>query len=131
MSPRVSIKIRDAISRLTAEAARESESSAIKEAARATGALPVHTDMSGALALTSNGDVIQYDFETGTTSAPEENWRIAALTKAARRFPELRDLAPPRPNSAVDCPSCSGRGVILGNMDCGTCFGTGWTAQSK
>ena len=125
----VNMSIRDAITRLTAEA-RDSASAAVREAATVTGALPVHIEMGGALALTADGDIVQYDFETGTTNVPEEVWRIAALVKAARRFPELRDLVPPRPIGAVDCPACGGRGLILGDMDCGTCIATGWIAQS-
>ena len=131
MTSRVSIKTSEAIRRLAAKAAQEPGSSVIKEVAQATGALPVHADMGGALAVTPEGDVIQYDFETGATSAPEGNWRILALAKAARRFSELRELAPPKPNSAVVCPSCGGRGVTLGNADCGACWGTGWTTLPK
>lgn len=116
-----------AIRRLAEEAAQQSEGSATKEAAHATGSLPVHTDMGGALAVTPDGEVVHYDFETGATKAPEENWRIYALAKAARRFPELLDLAPPRPQGAVTCSSCSGLGVVLEGLDCGTCLGLGWT----
>jgi hypothetical protein len=86
----------------------------------------VYVDIGGALALTPNGDVIGYDFETGALSIPEENRQIFALTKAFRRFPELRGLAPSRPNNAVNCPSCGGRGVIPGSIDCEACWGRGW-----
>lgn len=131
MRSRISIEIGDTIRRLATKAAQESESSAIREAAQATGALPVHADLGGALAVTADGDVIQYDFETGATTTPEENWRVLALAKAARRFPELRDLAPRKPAYAIECPSCAGSGTMPGNTDCATCWGNGWTTRTK
>ena len=127
MKQRSTAEISKSIRRL-AKAAQESDSSAIKEAAQATGSLPVHTDMGGALVVTPECDVVQYDFETGATRTPEESWRTLALVKAARKFPELRNLAPPKPTEAIDCPSCGGVGVVSGNMDCGVCWGVGWTS---
>lgn len=126
MRSRISVEIGETIRRLAAEAARNSESSAIRQAAQATGALPVHADMGGALVVTAEGDVIQYDFETGATTRPDENWKVLGLAKAARRFPELRNLAPEKPTDAVRCRSCAGAGTMPGNTDCATCWGTGW-----
>src|SRR5688500_15254811 len=74
VSSRINPRIREAISRLAIEAAGTSGSSVIQETAQATKALPVHADMSGVLALTPDGDVIQYDPETGAKCVPEENW---------------------------------------------------------
>jgi hypothetical protein len=119
--------IRAAIARLAA--AESYEDSAIREAAIATNALPVHSDISGVLAVTSDGDVLHFDFETRMTTAPDERWRIYALAKASRRFPELKDLAPSMPRDATTCPACEGRGVLLGDMDCGTCMGLGWISS--
>lgn len=116
--------IGDAIRRLIA-AAEKSESAVTAEAARATGGLPVHVDMGGALVVTPKGDVVQYDFETRATSVPDNKWRTLALSKAARRFSELKDLAPSRPSNAITCPDCGGSGSIHGT-DCFECLGTGW-----
>jgi hypothetical protein len=89
----------------------------------------VYSDMGGALAITPEGEVLEYDFETRITAVAEGNWRTAGFTRAARRFPELKDLAPLRPSSAVNCPVCGGCGVIVANIGCGTCWGTGWIVR--
>jgi hypothetical protein len=122
----VSTEIREAIRVLTLKAAQEPESSVNRTIADALGALLVYADMGGALALTPVGAIVHYDFENGATSIPEEDMQTFALVRAAQRFPELRDLAPRRPDGAVDCPMCAGRGVILDGMYCGKCFGKGW-----
>jgi hypothetical protein len=129
MKSRMSIAARAAIRRLAAEAEQQPEGSATQQAAHATGALPVHTDIGGALAVTPDGEVVLYDFEKGVASVPEEHWRIYALAKAARRYPELRELAPPRPHDAVTCPSCGGFGFVLESLECGPCLGLGWTRR--
>jgi hypothetical protein len=123
----VSAKVKDAIRLLTLKAAQEPESSVSRTVADAIGALSVYADMSGALALTAEGEVVHYDFENGSTSVPEQKMRIFARVRAAQRFHELRELAPRRPDSATSCPICSGRGEIPDyGMYCGHCSGTGW-----
>jgi hypothetical protein len=126
MRPPFSPPIRDAIRVLTLKAAQEPESSVNRTVADAIGALSVYADMGGALALTPEGEVVQYDFENGDTSIPDENMQKFALVRAAQRFAELRDLAPRRPDSATTCPMCAGLGVVVHGMYCGKCSGTGW-----
>jgi hypothetical protein len=102
----------------------------LKEAARPHRALPVYVDADGALFLTSDGAVL---FKKGNAAdavlTPETSteWQIVARLAAAERFPELKDLIPARPASAVTCPECDGCGRVLNNMiRCGVCYGLGW-----
>ncbi len=124
--PILGTQIKEAIRALTLRAAQEPESSPSKEIADELGALLVYADIGGALALTVEGAVVHYDFESGVTSAPDGNMQTLALVRAAKRFPELRDLAPRRPDTATECSMCFGRGLILDGMYCGKCFGKGW-----
>lgn len=116
--------------RQLAAAARESESPPIREAALATNALPVHVDMGGALAVTADGEVVGYDWETKQSTLVSGDWRVFALAKAGRRFPVLAELAPARPDDAIDCTSCAATGVMSLGVDCGACLGTGWISRT-
>jgi len=87
--------------------------------------------MGGVLVLAPDGSVLHYDPDGGrVSSVAEERWRVLALVKAARKFPELQPLRPRRPDAAVTCAQCGGEGVILGGVDCGECSGSGWTLRS-
>lgn len=102
---------------------------AAKEVLDATGALLVYSDMGGALAITPEGVVVGYDFDSKNLQDVDENWRLVALRQAARKFDELKSLEPPRPDNSVCCPACSGRGTVtMGDvsLDCGVCWGGGW-----
>jgi hypothetical protein len=127
MSTEISKKIRE----LIAGAAQGSEASMSKEVAEAAGALLVYAGMGGALAVTPEGGVVLYDFDERVISAPEEGWQLFALKRAAKKFPELLELAPSRPSAAVNCPSCGGRGVVFDKYGCGDCWGLGWTVLSN
>jgi hypothetical protein len=126
MNPRVTSEISAAIRRLIADIAQQTEPSIDKEVVEATGELPVYKGWTGALAVTPAGEVIFYDYETKAGESRDEGWQVLAITKAARRFPELKDLAPPKPSTAVSCPSCGGLGTVFGRFDCGTCWASGW-----
>jgi hypothetical protein len=134
MSGQVAPEISSAIRLLAEKAALEPEGSADGQIARATGALPVHADMGGALVLTVSGTVLSYDFETALTTETSEWWTTVAILKAARRFPGLRSLAAASaPLDAIKCPACGGSGQLQ-RMDCGICLTTGWVPsieQSK
>jgi hypothetical protein len=121
--------ISEVIRRLAKEVARSHGWPWLAEAARAAGALPVYADMGGAVLIAPDQSVLFYDWETSSVrQMPAEDWRLLAFAKAARRFPELRSLFPPRPSNAVDCSQCQGTGLILERLDCGSCFGVGWVA---
>jgi hypothetical protein len=53
------------------------------------------------------------DFGDPCPVSPEEKQheRNAALYQGSLRFPELKPLVPDRPDDALTCPACKGRGV--------------------
>lgn len=119
-----------AIERLSREAAAGASLPEAREAAARTGGVPVHADLGGVLVLATDGSVLHYDPEGGRVSPVEDiRWQLLALVKAARAFPDLRQLRPGMPDTAVACERCGGRGVILGDLDCGACFGIGWNPE--
>jgi len=93
----------------------------------------VYADLGGILLVTPEAGVLRYDPETGSVAeVTEDRWRTLALARAAGKFPGLEALRPLQPVNALACPKCRGEGVILGDVDCGTCFGLGWlTADSE
>jgi hypothetical protein len=122
----------EAVKRLTKDAV-DSFPDVAREAANATGGLPVQWDMGGVLVLTALGEVLHYDPETGTISAvADRRWRTAALVKASRNHHELAALSPARPSDALTCMQCGGTGKLFDVADCGVCMGTGWiTSESE
>jgi hypothetical protein len=89
--------------------------------------LPVYADAGGMLLVTPTGSVLRFDSETvQITKETEWGWRALAIAHAVRKFPELIALCPQRPGDAVTCPQCDGAGVVLGQLDCGTCYALGW-----
>jgi hypothetical protein len=116
------------IQQLAERASTHEDDPDLRQAAARTGGLPVYADLGGVLVLTPAGTVLRYDPETGrSTDESESRWKALALTRAARRFSQLAALRPPRPDrGAVICPQCDGAGEVLGNVDCGVCFGRGW-----
>ena len=94
-------------------------------------ALPVYLDMSGALAFTVDGVVLFLDWETEqVTPTTDESWIIVAAVAAAEKYPELRELIPPKPSHATICHSCRGTGKLSLapklTVGCWTCRGLGW-----
>jgi hypothetical protein len=87
----------------------------------------VYADLGGVLAITADGEVFRFDPEADEVSViDDERWRKVALARASRRFPELSGLKPSRPLLSTTCPQCDGQGIILGDIECGNCFGVGW-----
>lgn len=88
--------------------------------------------MGGILVLRSDGSVAHYDPETDRMREVHDDeagrWRTFALIQAARQFPELGALYPPRPNDAIVCSECAGSGARYESFICGACLGTGWLA---
>jgi hypothetical protein len=120
-------QLAEALERLSREAATSAEPGVARDAARATGGLPVQCDMGGVLLLTPTGAVLHYDPEGGTIApVSDDRWRTAAFVKAARKHPELTRLFPTKPSGAAICAQCSGSGRMFGTLDCGNCMGTGW-----
>ncbi|MEA2750818.1 MAG: hypothetical protein QOI41_4961 [Myxococcales bacterium] len=117
----------DALERLCREAGFGEEPTVAREAARATGGLPVLSDMGGVLVVTVQGGVLHYDPERGeAVSVADERWRKAALVNAARKHGELRSLFPGKPKGAILCAQCAGTGKLVRDLHCAECMGTGW-----
>lgn len=105
------------------ESAKRDHLAIVAEKAKA---LPVYVDMGGALLISEEGNVLQYDDERGELGPLDDRlWFRVALVTAARRFPELRVLFPEKPADAPECGMCGGSGLISG-LQCGKCAGTGW-----
>ncbi len=100
-----------------------------RDGASAAKALPVYLDMGGALALTPQGKIIRYEFESGRASIADECWQVLGLSHAARKYPELAYLKPARPRDASTCIDCSGTGRITAGFECATCLGLGWVVD--
>jgi hypothetical protein len=106
------------------------------EAVRMSGALPVYVDMSGALFLRPDCEILCLpDGDSIEAIAVERDpgWRLTAVVVAAEKYPELKPLLPARPPGTGECKWCGGRGRIrIGESDCrrgpicGRCFGLGW-----
>jgi hypothetical protein len=125
-------ELAEIIKRLSSEAVTAASPLEAREAAARTGGIPVYADMGGILVVAPDGSVLHYDPDNGQVSPVREDcWRIVALVKAARKFPELRQLQPRKPDTASTCAQCGGEGVVFGNIDCGVCWGTGWTVNKS
>ena len=101
------------------------------EAVARYGALPVLFDWTATIALTPEGRFVMWSDEgefEGLRPVEERAWIRAALGDAAKRYPPLAALIPPRPADAPACPHCDGSGRIPGlpeNVVC-LCAGLGW-----
>jgi len=101
--------------------------------ARATNALPVYFDMSGALSITADGSVLFFDWESEEIRPiKDERWIMIAAVSAAEKYPDLRGLIPDRPPTAKTCPLCAGSGIQSltprHETFCGQCCGLGWVS---
>ena len=118
------------VEKLITDIMEQPKGSPYREVAEITGALPISLDMGGALAIKPDGQIIMYDDNRQEITVPDENWRTAALVQLAKRYDELRMLAPQRPKNASDCETCGGTGVI-NQYGCGTCWSTGWIVDTS
>jgi hypothetical protein len=82
-------------------------------------------DVGGAIAITPDGEILRYDWDKEEVRVCHNEFRTIALVQAAKNFPELRQLMPPRPATAINCPECDGTGTVLGSLICGRCLGQG------
>ena len=58
--------------------------------------------------------------------------RIASLVLGARKYAQLRELLPARPDDAPACTRCRGVGFLLGpdGVVCPDCSGLGWRERA-
>ena len=114
------------IRRLIEELKVERQDSPRRELARAMDVLPAYVDMGGALVLTQDGEVLEFDFESESRKPAHEPWLTVARGSLARRYDDSAELMPERPADALDCPSCGGTGIMLKGAICVQCSGLGW-----
>jgi hypothetical protein len=102
-------------------------------AAKRTKCLPVYTDLSGTIVLSTSGELFFCDGESQTvTPLGETLWRRVAIISLIEKYPDLSELLPVRPSHASICPICSGAGKLMnGRLFCGNCGGAGWIEQTQ
>lgn len=83
--------------------------------------------------LRPDGTLWDVDDDSGRPLVPlAAEWHHAALVCGAERYPWLAELVPPRPDDAVTCGKCGGRGkVAVSESDgsgffCPGCYMCGW-----
>jgi hypothetical protein len=96
-------------------------------------ALPLYAGWTGTTYLTASGE---FWFRNCEYAPPRiendlnDSSKIVALVVATERYPQLARLLPKRPDLAIECDACGGRGQItvgnLSNIICGECSGLGW-----
>jgi hypothetical protein len=84
--------------------------------------------------LSRGGEMLVIDTEEGLPPRPATDWeQRIALFRSIAKYPELLSFLPPRPHDAMECPGCSGTGVLamrfvdpkLRHVVC-RCGGAGW-----
>ena len=118
--------ITEALARLASEAADHGRGAPYREIARGTGGVPVYADLSGGLAVKSDGTVVHYSWETREVREADSGMKQIGLVRLVREHPALEELLPERPPNGVHCPACKGTGIVLENLDCGQCLALGW-----
>jgi hypothetical protein len=99
-----------------------------RAAVRATGGLPVYSDLGGVLVLAPDGSIRLFDHAGTVAPVVDVKWENVARVRAAENYPALRAVAPVRPANAALCTFCRGAGKVKEHLDaiCGQCGGTGW-----
>ena len=99
-------------------------------------ALPVFLDWSACMAVRPDGEIIWIDYEEPhrVRLVEDERERNIGLFQGSLRYPDLGFLVPTRPDDAIDCPDCRGKGRIsfsevperLADRIVCHCGGNGW-----
>ena len=102
----------------------------VREQAQRLSALPVGLDLWLWHFLSTAGEVFIVDgeFDVGKTERLTDRLAVLrALAWGATRYPELKDLLPPREPGAVDCSLCqSPEWATWPRIICPRCGGVGW-----
>ena len=115
----------------------------LKALAAELNVLPITLNFSSCYAIRPSGEVILLDFDENDVYGlieMELDPRIRALVlcQGAKRYPELKELKPERPERAHECPTCNGTGVDPINQTLGFdkesivcyCGGLGWLPKN-
>lgn len=97
--------------------------------------LPLYLGWTASFGIRSDGSLVRWEHDESLDSVHEltdEFWRRTALFQGLKRYPELRELIPARPATAVDCHVCKGTGGFLGRPElvC-ECGGAGWVVPDE
>jgi hypothetical protein len=106
---------------------------AIDEEARRHGAIALMGTIGAIWMLRPDGTLWDADSDSGKplTRLPDGSWTLAVVW-GAERFPWLAELLPPRPQDAVSCSDCAGRGRVGSTpVLCPTCEGLGWSPSNR
>lgn len=103
--------------------------------------LPMMFDWSGFYSINRNGEIVFVDLGPPFDIRPEADERICrmVLCQGVKRYAELIELLPIRPDEAVDCSSCDGTGREPTNDLIGFdqetivcwCGGLGWLPKGE
>ena len=96
--------------------------------------LPLCWDFGGVFAINPSGDILSFLWDDTLHPQVEYDPRIRnlALFQGSKKYPELKDLVPAKPNDAHVCPDCAGTGIAPHaaklNTDAIVCYcgGLGW-----
>lgn len=99
--------------------------------------LPLFWDMGGVFAINSDGDILSFLWDDTLHPKVEYDPRVRNLVlfQGSKKYPELKDYVPTRPDNARTCPSCGGTGVDPYaeklNTDAIICYcgGLGWLPE--
>ncbi len=102
----------------------------LRNVAREKQFLPVVYDMSGVLVILKTGQIGWIDLSPPHAWKEESDPRIIRLAQyaASEKYPELSLLKPKRPDNAITCIHCAGKGSIdhpSNGLVC-YCGGLGW-----
>ncbi len=119
----------------------------LRQLAAAESVLPLQVDMGGVVAINARGDIISFPFTLKASGEivafpldeaehprleSDPRIRNVALFQGSKKYPELKDLVPTKPDDARVCPHCGGTGIDpyatklkMDNIVC-YCGGLGW-----
>jgi len=106
-----------------------------QEAARKHGFLPLYAGWLATLGIRPDGSFVRWEQEDDPETITELSnpyLQRMAICEGAKKYPELRALLPPRPDTAETCNKCDGTGTMRGLSDfvC-HCGGAGWIIQDE
>jgi hypothetical protein len=103
--------------------------------------LPMMLDMGGCYAIRPDGEIISFSWDEPFKLDIEKDARIQRLVLASgvKKYPELKNLLPTRPDEAIECSSCNGTGVDRFVAEHGLdpetivcfCGGLGWLLEGE
>lgn len=102
----------------------------LRNVAREKQFLPVVYDMGGFLVILMTGQIGWIDITPPHAWKEESDPKIIRMVNfaASEKYPELSSLKPKRPQNALDCTHCAGKGKSdhLSNAYVCACGGLGW-----